>query len=47
LPGSRSYDFSKRTCKLAVEVNDIKFSPDGKSWAIATPEGLLVYSNVD
>ena len=47
LPGAKKRDFSKRTVKLLVEVNDVKFSPGGKSWAIATPEGLLVYSNVD
>ena len=45
LPGAKTYDFSKRNVKLRVEVNDLKFSPDGKAWAIASPEGLLAFSN--
>ena len=47
LPGAKKHDVTKRIVKLAMEVQDIKFSPDGKSWAVATPEGLHIYSNVE
>jgi len=47
LPGAKKYDYSKRNVKLEVAINDVKFSSDGKAYAIATPEGLLVYSNKD
>ncbi|KNC50531.1 periodic tryptophan protein 2 [Thecamonas trahens ATCC 50062] len=32
------------TYKFVVACSDISFSPTGRSWAAATPEGLLVYS---
>ena len=34
----------KWTTKLAVKVKSVKFSPDGRSFAVATSEGVLIYS---
>jgi len=46
LPGARSAkNMIKRRTKLAVRVKCIKFSPDGTSFAAATTEGLVIYSN--
>jgi len=44
LPGARKPATIKRRTKLAVRVTDVKFSPDGQSFACATTEGLLIYS---
>ncbi len=45
LPGAKlTAKQIKRTTKLAITVKNIKFSPDGSSFAAATTEGLVVYS---
>lgn len=46
LPGvKQAKNMIKRRTKLAVRVKCIKFSPDGTSFAAATTEGLIMYSN--
>lgn len=35
----------KRSVKLQVRVKCVKFSPDGKQFAVATTEGVLLFSN--
>lgn len=44
LPGVKKPNTIKRRTKLAVRVKDVKFSPDGKSFAWATTEGIIIYS---
>ena len=34
----------KRLTKLSVKVKCVKFSPEGRSFAIATSEGVFIYS---
>lgn len=46
LPGAKTAkNLVKRNVKLAVRVKAIKFSPDGSTFAAATTEGLVIYSN--
>lgn len=46
LPGVKTTkNLIKRNVKLAIRVKSIKFSPDGTSFAAATTEGLIIYSN--
>ena len=43
-PGSRQVlRRSERVTKLAVRAACVRFSPDGRSWAAASTEGLLLY----
>lgn len=35
---------SERVTRLAVRASCVRFSPDGRSWAAASTEGLLIYS---
>jgi periodic tryptophan protein 2 len=35
----------KRNVKVQVRVKSVKFSPDGKQFAVATTEGVLLFSN--
>lgn len=35
---------SERITKLAVRASCVRFAPDGRSWAAASTEGLLIYS---
>ena len=35
---------SERVTKLAVRAASVRFAPDGRSWAAASTEGLLIYS---
>jgi len=35
---------SERVTKLAVRASSVRFAPDGRSWAAASTEGLLVYA---
>eukprot|EP00727_Mastigamoeba_balamuthi_P008301 m51a1_g4093 hypothetical protein (875) ;mRNA; r:68447-71634 len=44
LPGATRGDKSKRSLRPAIRTKAVKFSPDGRSWAAATTEGLLIYS---
>lgn len=44
LPGAKKVDLTKRNKKIIMTVSRVKFSPNGKYWAAATPEGLHVYS---
>ncbi len=44
LPGARKGDGSSRAPKPEVRVSSLQFSPDGRDFAAATTEGLLVYS---
>jgi len=44
LPGARRSDFSKRNTPLIARTKCVKFSPDGRQWAAASTEGLLIYS---
>jgi hypothetical protein len=34
----------KRNTKLAIRIKNLSFSPDGTNFAVATTEGLLIYS---
>jgi periodic tryptophan protein 2 len=46
LPGVKTAkNLIKRNTKLAVRVKCVKFSPDGTTFAAATTEGLIIYSN--
>lgn len=46
LPGAKTAkNLVQRKTRLAVRVKCIKFSPDGSQFAVATTEGLLLYSN--
>lgn len=46
LPGVKTVkNMIKRNTKLAVRIKDLKFSPDGTTFAAATTEGLIIYSN--
>jgi len=45
MPGAKTAkNLLKRNGKLAVRVKSVKFSPDGTSFAVATTEGLVLYS---
>ena len=35
---------SERITKLAIRASCVRFAPDGRSWAVASTEGLLVYA---
>jgi periodic tryptophan protein 2 len=35
---------SERITKLAVRASSVRFAPDGRSWAAASTEGLVIYS---
>jgi periodic tryptophan protein 2 len=43
LPGVRKGDMASRRYQNEIRVTALKFSPNGKSWAAATTEGLLIY----
>jgi hypothetical protein len=46
VPGAKTpKNLVQRKTRLAVRVKCIKFSPDGSQFAVATTEGLLLYSN--
>lgn len=46
LPGAKTTkNLVKRNVKLAVRIKNIVFSPDGSTFAAATTEGLVIYSN--
>lgn len=47
LPGTLNGDLSKRRWKLEARTKCVRFSPTGRSWAAASTEGLLLYSNDD
>eukprot|EP00466_Bigelowiella_natans_P010548 jgi/Bigna1/87845/estExt_fgenesh1_pg.C_250009 len=44
LPGAKRSDFSKRKTPLVARTKCVKFSPDGRQWAAASTEGLMIYS---
>mmetsp|Transcript_4441 Transcript_4441/g.4180 ORF Transcript_4441/g.4180 Transcript_4441/m.4180 type:complete len:180 (+) Transcript_4441:459-998(+) len=47
LPGSKQLNkaaLQKRSTKLAIRVKTLTFSPDGTQFAVASTEGLLLYS---
>eukprot|EP01029_Cantina_marsupialis_P030684 TRINITY_DN839_c0_g1_i3.p1 TRINITY_DN839_c0_g1~~TRINITY_DN839_c0_g1_i3.p1 ORF type:complete len:662 (-),score=190.90 TRINITY_DN839_c0_g1_i3:230-2215(-) len=44
LPGVRSGDKSSRTARLEVRSKQIRFSPDGRSFGVASTLGLLVFA---
>ena len=44
LPGAKNNDFSSRNTPLVARTKCVRFSPDGRQWAAASTEGLLVYS---
>lgn len=45
LPGAkRAVDPGSRRTRLAVRSKAVVFSPTGRSWAVASSEGLLIYS---
>jgi len=44
LPGAKRSDFSSRKASLAALTKCVSFSPDGRQWAAASVEGLLIYS---
>lgn len=43
LPGVKKPNKVKRKTKLAVRTKEVRFSPDGKSFACATTEGVIIY----
>jgi periodic tryptophan protein 2 len=46
VPGAKTpKNLIQRKTRLAVRVKCIKFSPDGSQFAVASTEGLLLYSN--
>ena len=46
MPGAKTTkNLIKRNVKLAIRIKCIKFSPDGTTFAAATTEGLIIYSN--
>lgn len=47
LPGAKKPNKIKRRTKLAIRVKQVLFSPDGKSFACATTEGVLIYSIIN
>ncbi|CAG7849860.1 Periodic tryptophan protein 2 AltName: Full=U three protein 1; AltName: Full=U3 small nucleolar RNA-associated protein 1; Short=U3 snoRNA-associated protein 1 [Serendipita indica DSM 11827] len=47
LPGVMGGDLSKRKWKPTIRTSCIRFAPDGRGWAAASTEGLLLYSNED
>ncbi|KAG9302928.1 hypothetical protein G9A89_022345 [Geosiphon pyriformis] len=44
LPGTQRGDLSVRKTKPEIRTKSVKFSPTGRSWAVASTEGLLLYS---
>ena len=38
---------SERITRLAIRASCVRFAPDGRSWAAASTEGLLVFANDD
>ncbi|KAJ3109064.1 hypothetical protein HDU97_009182 [Phlyctochytrium planicorne] len=44
LPGVRNGDMSLRKSNLQVLTKGVRFSPNGRTWAAASTEGLLIYS---
>jgi periodic tryptophan protein 2 len=44
LPGVKSGDFAERRTPPVVRNRSIQFSPTNRSWAVASTEGVLVYS---
>jgi periodic tryptophan protein 2 len=47
LPGVMNGDLSKRRWRPTVRTSCVRFAPDGRGWAAASTEGLLLYSNED
>ncbi|KAG8808589.1 hypothetical protein FRC17_003882, partial [Serendipita sp. 399] len=47
LPGVMGGDMSKRRWKPTIRTSCVRFAPDGRGWAAASTEGLLLYSNED
>jgi periodic tryptophan protein 2 len=47
LPGVMGGDLSKRRWKPTVRTSCVRFAHDGRGWAAASTEGLLLYSNED
>lgn len=44
LPGASRGDKSVRRVKRDIRCKSLQFSPNGRSWAAATTEGLMEYS---
>lgn len=44
LPGAKRGDTGARKVRPAIATKALRFAPDGRAWAAATTEGLLVYS---
>uniref|UniRef100_A0A915PYK6 Small-subunit processome Utp12 domain-containing protein n=1 Tax=Setaria digitata TaxID=48799 RepID=A0A915PYK6_9BILA len=44
LPGTRHSDFSERSFRPEMRVEDINFSPTGRSFAVCSTEGVAVFS---
>ena len=44
LPGVQRPDLSKRMKKVPVQTRCVRFSPNGRQWAAAAADGLLLYS---
>ncbi|KAL7275789.1 U3 snoRNP protein [Rhizina undulata] len=44
LPGASRGDMSQRKVRPEIRVTDLTFSPTGRSFAVASTEGLLIYS---
>jgi periodic tryptophan protein 2 len=44
MPGAKRADTGARKVRLAIATKQVRFSPDARSWAAATTEGMLVYT---
>ena len=44
LPGVQRPDLSKRIKKVPVQTKCVRFSPNGRQWAAAASDGMLLYS---
>lgn len=44
LPGAKRTSSGDRNVRPSIQTKCLRFAPDGRSWAAATTEGLLVYS---
>uniref|UniRef100_A0A0A9YWV8 Small-subunit processome Utp12 domain-containing protein n=1 Tax=Lygus hesperus TaxID=30085 RepID=A0A0A9YWV8_LYGHE len=44
LPGAKKTDMAARSFKPEIKVFSIQFSPTNHAWAVASTEGLLIYS---
>ncbi|KAJ3349793.1 hypothetical protein GGF32_005278 [Allomyces javanicus] len=44
LPGAQRGDLAERTTHPEIRTSGVRFSPTGRAWCAASPEGLLIYA---